>query len=120
MWAEFVAVETDLEAAGLRNDPGQPPGNPEENGCDGIPRNPAIFGYLAGKVPGSPGYMRIMVAPDKVIAGVVRSVHLDLESTGRKNHEVAFSCTVPALTAAPARLKLHHRAFSIPLRWYWF
>lgn len=68
------------------------PGNPDR----GIPRSAAEYGYLGGKILGSPGYMRITVAPDKVTADLVRSYLPEQERADRKNHEVAFSYTIPA------------------------
>ncbi|MEO6741178.1 MAG: hypothetical protein ABIP20_13070 [Chthoniobacteraceae bacterium] len=38
----------------------------------------------------------ITVAPDKVTADLVRSYLPEQEGVGRKNHEVAFSYTIPA------------------------
>ena len=72
------------------------PGNPPRGDMNAVPRTAAEYGYLAGKLLGSPGYMRITVAPDKVTADLVRSILPEQEGPGRKNHEVAFSYTLPA------------------------
>jgi predicted phosphodiesterase len=72
------------------------PGNPDKGGRDGVPRTAAEYGYVNGKILGSPGYMRITVSPEKVTADLVRSVLPGQESAGRKNHETAFSFTIPA------------------------
>jgi len=72
------------------------PGNPPRGDPDTAPRNAAEYGYLAGKILGSPGYMRITVSPEKVTADLVRSVLPGQESAGHKNHETAFSYIIPA------------------------
>lgn len=61
-----------------------------------MPRTAAEYGYLAGEILGSPGYLRLTVAPDKVTADLVRSCLPAQESASRKNREVAFSYTIPA------------------------
>ncbi|MEO6787560.1 MAG: metallophosphoesterase, partial [Chthoniobacteraceae bacterium] len=72
------------------------PGNPAKGDPNTVPRTAAEYGYLSGKLLGAPGYMRITVAPDKVTADLVRSYLPEQESAGRKNHETAFSYTIPA------------------------
>lgn len=67
------------------------PGNPDR----GVPRSAAEYGYVSGKILGSPGYMRITVAPDNVTADLVRACLPEQEGSGRKNHEVAFTYTIP-------------------------
>ncbi len=60
------------------------------------PRSATEYGYLSGKILGAPGYMRITVAPDNVTAELVRSYLPENESSDRRNHEVAFSYSIPA------------------------
>jgi predicted phosphodiesterase len=80
------------------------PGNPDKGGRDDIPRTAAEYGYVSGKILGSPGYMHITVAPEKVTAEFVRSYLPVSKSDGRKNHEVAYSYTISANgKSVPAR-----------------
>ncbi len=72
-------------------------GNPPRGDMNSAPRTAAEYGYLSGKLLGSPGYMRITVSPEKVTADLVRSVLPEQENGVRKNHEVAFSYAIPAL-----------------------
>ena len=53
-------------------------------------------GYVNGEILSSPGYLRIKVAPEKVTADLVRSHLPEQEGAERKNHEVAFSYSIPA------------------------
>jgi hypothetical protein len=63
------------------------------SGHDGIPRTAAEYGCVAGELLGSPGYMRITVAPDNVPMDGVRSCLPEQECDGHKNAEAAFSST---------------------------
>ena len=71
------------------------PGNPDKGEKDAIPRMAAEYGYVSGKILGSPGYMRITVSPEKVTADLVRPVLAEKESAGRKNHGTVFSYDIP-------------------------
>ena len=80
------------------------PGNPPRGDPNTVPRTATEYGYLAGKILGAPGYMRITVSPEKVTADLVRSVQREQESAARKNREVAFSYTIGAgAKSAPPR-----------------
>ncbi|MEI8107702.1 MAG: metallophosphoesterase [Verrucomicrobiota bacterium] len=70
------------------------PGNPEKNGSGSIPRSAAEYGYVNGKILGSPGYMRVTVAPDKVTVALVRSYLPEQENAGHKNASVDYSYEV--------------------------
>ena len=72
------------------------PGNSEKGGRDGVPRTAAEYGYVGGKILGSPGYLRIAVASEKITVDLVRSYLPEQEGGERKNHSVAFSYTIPA------------------------
>ena len=72
------------------------PGNPAKGDPNAIPRTASEYTYMSGKILGAPGYMRITVAPDKVTADLVRSYLPGQESAGRRNHEIAFSYSIPA------------------------
>lgn len=67
------------------------PGNPPRGDANTAPRTAAEYGYLAGKILGAPGYMRITVAPDTVTADLVRSCMPADETATRKNKAVAHS-----------------------------
>jgi len=67
------------------------PGNPDKGGRDTIPRTAEEYGYLSGKILGSPGYLRLTVAPDKVTSEFVRPVLPADETSSRQNTAVAHS-----------------------------
>lgn len=91
---DHIFAKQDLDGVVYQEVP--QPGNPEKGGRDNVPRTAAEYGYLAGKILSSPGYMRISVTPDKVVADLVRSYLPEQETQGRKNHSVAFSYEIPA------------------------
>jgi hypothetical protein len=82
-------------------------GNPPRGDPNTVPRSAAEYGYVNGKILGSPGYMRVTVSQEKVTAELVRSYLPEQENAGRKNHDVAFSSTIRAdgkpLPASPPR-----------------
>lgn len=81
---------------------------PGNRGNGTAPRNAAEYSYVSGKLLGSPGYMRVMVTPDKVKADLVRSYQPGTETANQKNGQVDFSYTIVAggkqlPTGTPAR-----------------
>ncbi|MEO6785255.1 MAG: metallophosphoesterase family protein [Chthoniobacteraceae bacterium] len=91
---DHIFAKQDLDGVVYQEVP--QPGNPASGDSNSMPRTAAEYGYVSGKILGGPGYMRITVAPEKVTADLVRSYLSEQESAGRKNHEVAFSYTIPA------------------------
>jgi len=56
-----------------------------------VPRSAAEYGYVSGVMFGSPGYMRITVAPDEVTAELVYSC---LPASASSNRQVLYTYTI--------------------------
>jgi hypothetical protein len=58
------------------------------------PRSAVEYGYVSGVIFGSPGYMRIAVSPDRVVADFVYSCLPGDEVLGRNNRQVVYTYTI--------------------------
>jgi hypothetical protein len=67
------------------------PGMP---GNGNAPRSAVEYGYVSGIIFGSPGYLRITVAPEKVTADLVYSCLPRDEIANRKNGQVVYTYTI--------------------------
>jgi predicted phosphodiesterase len=69
---------------------------PGNTGDGSPPRKAAEFSYVSGKILGSPGYLRVTVAPDKMTAELVHSYQPADETGGRKNRQVSYAYEISA------------------------
>jgi hypothetical protein len=68
------------------------PGASRANGTDSA----AEYGYLNGDVLGSPGHLRVTVAPEQVTVDYVRAYLPQDEKPGQKNGQIDYQYTIPA------------------------
>jgi predicted phosphodiesterase len=64
---------------------------PGNRGDGSPPRNAAEYSYTSGTLLGSPGYMRVRIAPEALTAELIRSYEPAAQNQKNINHAVAFS-----------------------------
>ena len=102
---DHLYVKQDLDGIVYQEVP--QPGFPRIN----VPASAVEYGYVTGVLLGSPGHLRVTVAPDKAKVELVRPVLAKDETATKKNGEIGHSYEIQPATAVAAATTVSAASF---------